>query len=43
MGSRAQCRTIKGLILSKVLKTWNQQHFSEVECIAQLAKELGDI
>lgn len=29
MGSGAQCRTIEGLILSKILKTWNQQGFSE--------------
>lgn len=42
-GVRAQCRTIEALILSKILKAWNQQCFSEGECVAQLVKELGDI
>lgn len=43
VGSRAQCRTAEGLILSKILETWNQQPFSEVGCIAQLVKELGSM
>lgn len=43
VGSGAQCRTIEGLILSKILKTWNQQHSSEVECVVKSVKVLGDI
>lgn len=41
--SGAQCRTIEGLILSKTLQTWNQQCFSEAECIAESVKELGSM
>lgn len=41
VGSRAQLRTIERLILSKILKTWNQRRFSEVECVAQLVKGIS--
>lgn len=43
VGSGAQCRTIEALILSKILKAWNQRCFSEEEYVAQFVKELGDI
>lgn len=39
VGSGAHCRMIEALIL----KAWNQQCFPEVECVARLVKELGDI